>query len=288
MTQKICMICHNAFEPKTKSRKYCTPQCYWESLKDKVPVGGNRHPKQTVIVKCVECGEEFGLPPSKANRSKNLFCSKECSAAHSRSKISHHVDKSLLEQLYAKEKLSFSQIAERIGSTVWVVRRLLTENGILLRNKSEWAKSSWLHSSDERKLMAVQTGKRNAAKNLAFDSDRRAEIAAMGAAALRDLRGPTSIETRMMQALEASGFEYNFQEKIGNKFLCDFILVKYNIVIECDGIYWHSRPDAIRRDKSKDAYLAKCGYIVLRFTDKEIKTDIKKCIEAIAAHVSSK
>jgi very-short-patch-repair endonuclease len=68
----------------------------------------------------------------------------------------------------------------------------------------------------------------------------------------------------------------NFQEQVlmFNKFLVDVLLPNKNIVIQWDGEYWHSKPKRILLDKSQDAYLKKCGYKVLRISDKQIKNNI--------------
>ena len=43
----------------------------------------------------------------------------------------------------------------------------------------------------------------------------------------------------------------------------------------------NSTPKAKARDNSKDAYLKKCGYKIIRFTDIEIKENIHACVDKI-------
>lgn len=90
----------------------------------------------------------------------------------------------------------------------------------------------------------------------------------------------TDIEKIMAVALSDSEIPFDEQVVMFEKFQVDFLLPN-KIVVQCDGIYWHNRPDAIRRDKGQDAYLRKCGYTVLRFTDKQIHKDIQGCISII-------
>jgi very-short-patch-repair endonuclease len=46
-----------------------------------------------------------------------------------------------------------------------------------------------------------------------------------------------------------------------------------NLVIECDGEYWHDRkPGAKAKDARKDAYLLSKGYSILRLPEIEIKS----------------
>ena len=96
------------------------------------------------------------------------------------------------------------------------------------------------------------------------------------------LNCPTSIEKTMRQALDDAGIFYEFQGMIENKYPCDFVLHN-NIIVECDGEYWHTKPGAKDRDTKKDEFLQSCGYTVLRFSDKIIKTNIDGCIKSIKA-----
>jgi len=44
-----------------------------------------------------------------------------------------------------------------------------------------------------------------------------------------------------------------------------------NLVIEADGSYWHSLDRVQKKDKAENAYLLKCGFNLLRFSEQEIK-----------------
>ncbi len=91
----------------------------------------------------------------------------------------------------------------------------------------------------------------------------------------------TDIERAMANALMDSGIRYDEQVPMFGKFLVDFKLQDYPIIIQCDGRYWHDRPDTKARDKGQDNYFAKCGYTVLRFTDDQIYHDLQGCIRKI-------
>ena len=55
----------------------------------------------------------------------------------------------------------------------------------------------------------------------------------------------------------------------------DFVSKKYKIAIFCDGKYWHSLPVVKARDRWANKQLARAGWVVLRFTESEIKQDVK-------------
>lgn len=98
----------------------------------------------------------------------------------------------------------------------------------------------------------------------------------------------TSIEVKMADELSRRFVEYIEQYNLGNKFALDFFIPKYGIVIECDGDYWHRRPEAIRRDKAKNAYIRACGYSLYRFWESEINTDVAACVDVVMAEINDR
>jgi len=91
--------------------------------------------------------------------------------------------------------------------------------------------------------------------------------------------GETNIEKLMREELERRHIKFKQYEKIGT-FYVDFLL-KGKIIIECDGIHWHTMPEVIERDKRKNKYLKDNKYKLYRFTDKEILSDVKGCFKKI-------
>jgi very-short-patch-repair endonuclease len=96
----------------------------------------------------------------------------------------------------------------------------------------------------------------------------------------------TSIEIKMAEELSSRGIEYVEQRNLGDKFLLDFFLPEYGIVIECDGDYWHRLPKSIRRDKAKNAYVKACGYSLYRFWESEINADVGACVDVVLAEIN--
>lgn len=90
----------------------------------------------------------------------------------------------------------------------------------------------------------------------------------------------TSIEVAMASVLDALDVQYVEQYPI-RWYACDFYLPDHNLVIECDGDYWHSTPEAKRNDKRKNTYLRKYGYKLLRFSETDINLRIDWCTEQI-------
>lgn len=66
------------------------------------------------------------------------------------------------------------------------------------------------------------------------------------------------------------------KDKLGRDryYFVDFALPKEKIAIECDGSYWHKDK---KRDKIREERIKSLGWTVLRFSENEINSDLKKC-----------
>lgn len=83
-------------------------------------------------------------------------------------------------------------------------------------------------------------------------------------------RKKTKPEKELIILLKKAGVRHVSQYLINNRFLVDEYLPEYNTVIEVDGNYWHSLPKIVNKDKAENAYLKKCGYRVIRISEKDI------------------
>lgn len=93
----------------------------------------------------------------------------------------------------------------------------------------------------------------------------------------------TSIELKMQNLLTNMNICYQKQKYINDiktKYRCD-IFIKPNIVIECDGEYWHNYPHGTKRDIQITKELKENGYKVLRFWGEEINKNINFCSKKI-------
>lgn len=156
------------------------------------------------------------------------------------------------------------------------------------RNKSmEWTderRAKVGHASRQKKMSDEAKAKVSAANlgkvtspetraKMAEAARRPDVIAKQQAAAKRmaHIKGGTSIERAVRAKLESSGIPFEEQKGIW-RYRVDFFLPESNEVIECDGDFWHSRPEAKARDARKDIYLASLGYRVWRFWESDIKS----------------
>jgi very-short-patch-repair endonuclease len=80
--------------------------------------------------------------------------------------------------------------------------------------------------------------------------------------------------------LEELGLLYEFQKPI-KRYIADFFLPDYNLIIEADGDYWHNRPGAKVYDALKDLIYRGLGIKVVRLTEALINGDTDVCLELI-------
>jgi len=81
---------------------------------------------------------------------------------------------------------------------------------------------------------------------------------------------PSKPELAIAQALDDAGIEYETQRRLeGDGRPFDF-LIGDDLLLEVDGVYWHSRPRAAERDAAKTVLAEERGYRLVRITDLEI------------------
>lgn len=82
-------------------------------------------------------------------------------------------------------------------------------------------------------------------------------------------QGESSLELIVRKQLEKLNEPFQQEMRIG-KFRMDFYLPNRNIVIECDGEYWHMDQKSRLRDQRKDKLLEELGYNILRLSGQDI------------------
>lgn len=106
----------------------------------------------------------------------------------------------------------------------------------------------------------------------------------------------TSIEKKVREWLEDNNINHKCQHIINDKFCVDFYLPNYNIIIETFGDYWHSNPLKFgegkcplndiqiknkKMDKSRIAYLTKCGYSLFILWETNINNNLEETMKSI-------
>lgn len=123
--------------------------------------------------------------------------------------------------------------------------------------------------------------KRLIKRNKLVPKEKRIEVAIMGRKALGEMKGPTSIEKKVYDELKQRGILFETQKLINGKFLVDAYIPSLNLIIECDGEYWHSFEASKKKDKAENAYLKACGYQLVRWNGKDINKNVKGLVNSL-------
>lgn len=85
---------------------------------------------------------------------------------------------------------------------------------------------------------------------------------------------PSSIELKVKEQLNRYKIKYIQQKPINhNKFVLDFYLPEYQLVIECNGDYWHNLPNRKERDQKLEEYVISKGKDILWLWEHEINDE---------------
>lgn len=91
----------------------------------------------------------------------------------------------------------------------------------------------------------------------------------LGTAAAR-LAKPTMIERIVASLLDALRVSYLQEHRIG-RYIVDFFVPAKRLIIECDGEYWHGKPEVKARDAVRDRILREQGYTIVRLAESDIR-----------------
>lgn len=103
---------------------------------------------------------------------------------------------------------------------------------------------------------------------------------------------PTHIEKPFLEAAKdrISGLEreqwFGDREKV-NRYRVDFLIKSKRVVIELDGRKTHLTEQQRENDAKRQRYLERSGYRVIRFTVREVKRDVNRCVQEVISFLES-
>lgn len=93
-------------------------------------------------------------------------------------------------------------------------------------------------------------------------------------------KGRTNLEQLLYDGLTAKSIKFEEQKAVSNICVPDFLIAQ-RVAVFADGAYWHSKPAAVERDARIGKKLTALGFVVLRFSDKEIEQNLPAVLERI-------
>jgi very-short-patch-repair endonuclease len=93
----------------------------------------------------------------------------------------------------------------------------------------------------------------------------------------------SELEERMLLLCRAHGLPRPLVNHHVEGIEVDFVFRGARLLVEADSWRYHRDRDAFERDRERDAIFARAGYRVLRFTDRQMRSDPHAVAATIAA-----
>lgn len=213
-----------------RKTNYCSLNCYW--------IGTNK--KQ--LKSCKSCGKEFYADAVLIKKGYGFYCSRDCWF-------------SIFKEWKREVKCT------QCGKVFSVIRAVYKKHPKFCSKKCK---------DESEKYSITRTCKQC---NQIFELHRADLNRGRGHfctwECYKKYKGESSLEQLVRQQLEKLNEPFQQEMRVG-KFRADFYLPKRNLIIECDGEYWHMDEKIRLRDQRKDKVLLKLGYNILRLTGQDI------------------
>lgn len=137
------------------------------------------------------------------------------------------------------------------------------------KGKQGYWKGKHLSEDHKRKISEAEKGKIQPWKGTKLSIDHKMKI--MNSVSKYFENNKSGIELKVEDQLKKYGIKYFTQKPLDNgHFIIDFYLPEYQLVVECNGDYWHSRPERKKRDKELEEYVLSKGKDILWLWEHEI------------------
>ena len=264
-----CRNCDTEFEARPSEikngRKFCSIACVKEyRIGENAP---NWRGGELDRI-CKYCGNSFSIRPYKDREGKGIYCSKECWQNDHSIDLTCIICGKVFHAGKARKNAKFCSISCRAEYG----KQITGKDHPLYNRVATPCKICG-------KIVQVQPYQIKLNKNIYCSTECGQEGKIIQLA-----QGPSDIEVMLMNNLDAKGIKYEFQYPI-SPWTIDFAFPQNGLLVEADGVYWHSKPEVQRRDQAKDIDLKNQGWIVLHFTGDEIRESPSKCVDEILKHL---
>ena len=228
-----------------RKKKYCSNKCQTQSLR-----------KNRIVAKCTVCGKMFEY---RVGQQTGAFCSSVC--AHQYYKKGKEIKCCQCGKVFYRKQAGLIRNQYNFCSTSCQLKwqkSKKTKYECKICGKVFFAPKSQNRVTCSNHCNGVLVCKLQANK-----------------------KGLNKLELAGHKILLDIGIKFQEQVLIEKKFLVDVFILENKIVVQWDGEYWHSLPKRAALDKSQDAYMKKCGYKVLRFSEKDEYNNTDRVKEAI-------
>jgi len=143
-------------------------------------------------------------------------------------------------------------------------------------------KGKRLSEETKRKMSIIRKGRTFSKEHRKKLSESHIQGITSGRIKLKCIYRDTTIEITMGEILTKLNIKFIPQCFIKEvRCYADFFLPNNNILIECDGDFWHNSDKQKRKDINRDLRASFAGYKTLRFWEHEINKEPERCIKII-------
>ena len=257
-TYRKCKLCKKEFKVywcilRKGGGIFCSVKCS-NTYTNKNIINEINTKRNTKLKKCKTCGKHHRVRLSTIKRGGGKFCSKKCQNKYRKENRFKNkakcICKNCKKEFYIKKSQRRRNDRSKIGGNYCSKKCMNT------------------HRMRRKIVKCVKCKK----KFYVHIGSKTAKIFCSRSCHLK-YGGPSSIEKKIGKDLDKIKCKFIPQKCIRiNKWWThpDFF-IKPNICLYVDGDYWHSFPDAIKRDKRNNIGLKRHGYRVIRIKESEMK-----------------
>lgn len=255
----VCKFCGKTFgvvasRLKTyKSRhpvKHCSRECYYKG--------------KTVLQKrkCKICGKIFLAKPSQIKKGGGIYCSWEC--------------------MHKGHETGYYKKCEVCGKLFWTTKYKAKHGD---GRFCSWnCKNKWVDTKITKKCEVCGRDFLTKPSRFKRGWGRFCSVKCMRVW-FNKSKARTKIEKIIEKELLSQHLIFSSQYPLLTITIPDFYIPERSIAIYCDGDYWHSLPNAKKRDNTQDLILGLHGYKVFRFSETEINKSPKRCVDKILRYI---
>lgn len=177
------------------------------------------------------------------------------------------VDLKKIKTLYFEENMTYSEISSLMGIAKGKISKLFKENCIQPKSMKDYNDRIWTEEKREEQRQKCYNGEIGV-HSQKCNAYRYTEPERYFSAWCEE----NSIAFVRQYQISPGTHRYDFL--LGDKLL-----------VEIDGVYWHTRKEQIEKDRRFEKYASERGYTVLRFTDVEIRETSGECFNSVRSHL---
>jgi very-short-patch-repair endonuclease len=278
-------LCQCGVELKKKQKKYCSVSCQYDGLRVKKVA--------RVVTNCLMCGVEIVTTENKLKIGKSKYCSKICNNEHKKVTYKGENNPSFGKPQSDYTKKLHSDSTKKLWCDEGFREKVKRGKIKFMNENGYWPGTDKKSLDKKKKTNMMNYNTEHIGWNIP-EIREKAESTCLNRYGKYSWQigyecqeyQDTDIEVITENILKDNNIEYRKQFRVyynGMRYKkYDFFLPNYNLIIECDGDYWHGNPAVYEKlnenqlknkmnDDFKNQLATNNGYRLLRFWGSDIK-----------------